>query len=194
MVHEDPAGTPGLLAYARVSTADQDPSLQLDALARLRPWRTYLERASGAESERPLRARLLQDVRPGDQIVVWRLDRWGRSLTDLIATVEELGRRGVAFRVLHGAPIDTRTPDGRLVFHLFAALAEFERALLRERSIAGQEAARRRGVRIGRPPVMDTEAVEIARTLRQAGVPQAAIARQLGVSRRTVSRYLDRGG
>jgi DNA invertase Pin-like site-specific DNA recombinase len=136
-----------LLGYARVSTTDQQPQLQVDALQRAGCYRVFIETASGGRADRPTLEQVLDQLRPGDTLVVWKLDRLGRSL--LVDTVPALAERGVGFRSLQEA-IDTTTPGGKLVFHVFAALAEFERALIRERTAAGLVTARARGRRVGR--------------------------------------------
>jgi len=133
-----------LLGYARVSTTVQDPALQHDALSAAGCWRTWTDTASGAKTDRPQLVEVMTSLRPGDTLVVWRLDRLGRSLLHLVETVTQLEERGVGFRSLQEA-IDTTTAGGRLVFHLFASLAHFERELIRERTMAGLDAARRRG-------------------------------------------------
>src|SRR4029450_4183129 len=122
-----------LLGYARVSTTDQQPQLQVDALERAGCYRGFTETASGAHTDRPTLAQLLDQLRPGDTLVVWKLDRLGRSLRHLVDTITGLANRGVGFRSLQEA-IDTTTPGGKLVFHVFAALPEFERDLIRERT------------------------------------------------------------
>jgi DNA invertase Pin-like site-specific DNA recombinase len=151
----------------------------------------FCDRASGATADRPELARTLDHLRPGDTLIVWKLDRLGRSLRHLIETVRALEARGVGFRsVTEG--IDTTTPGGRLVFHLFGALAEFERDLIRERTRAGLEAARARGRQGGRPAAMTAEKTTIARQMydsREHTV--AAIASTLGVSRATIYRSLN---
>ena len=133
-----------LLGYARVSTTDQQPGLQVDALERAGCYRVFIETASGARTDRPVLEQLLDQLRPGDTVVVWKLNRLGRSLRHLVDTVAGLADRGIGFRSLQEA-IDTTTPGGKLVFHVFAALAEFERDLIRERTIAGLAAARAPG-------------------------------------------------
>jgi DNA invertase Pin-like site-specific DNA recombinase len=138
------------IGYARVSTADQNPALQLDALNAASCLKVYTDRASGAAAERPELARALDDLRPGDTLVVWRLDRLGRSLRHLVEIVTQLEERKVGLRSLSES-IDTTSPSGKLVFHIFCSLAEFERALLRERTAAGLAAARARGRLGGRP-------------------------------------------
>jgi DNA invertase Pin-like site-specific DNA recombinase len=125
-----------LLGYARVSTTDQQPQLQVDALERAGCYRVFTETASGARADRPTLAQLLDQLRPGDTLVVWKLDRLGRSLRHLVDIITSLADRGIGFRSLQEA-IDTTTPGGKLVFHVFAALAEFERNLIRERTSAG---------------------------------------------------------
>ncbi len=136
-----------LVGYARVSTRDQTHALQLDALSKAGCERIFEETASGAQRDRPQLAAALDYVRKGDAIVVWKLDRLARSIKQLIETVEHLERREIGFRSLT-EQIDTTTAGGRLIFHIFGALAEFERSIIRERSRAGLEAARARG-RIG---------------------------------------------
>ena len=179
-----------LVGYARVSTHEQETLLQQDALAAAGCERIFADRASGALAERPELTRALEYARQGDTLVVWRLDRLGRSLRDLIETVTALGERGVGFRSLTES-IDTTTPGGRLVFHVFAALAEFERDLIRERTQAGLSAARARGRRGGRPPAMSGEQVAVARAMYDSHEHTTAkIAEVLGVSRATLYRHL----
>ena len=141
-----------LVGYARVSTQDQDLSLQLDALQAAGCDKVYTEKASGAQRNRPQLQAALDYMRGKDTLVVWKLDRLARSLKQLIETVEELGERGIGLRSLTEA-LDTTTSGGKLVFHLFAALAEFERSIIRERTRSGLQAARRRGRLGGRPPI-----------------------------------------
>jgi DNA invertase Pin-like site-specific DNA recombinase len=150
----------------------------------------FTDRASGALDERVELARVLDHAREGDTVVVWRLDRLGRSLRHLVDIITELEHRGVGFRSLSEA-IDTTTPGGKLVFHIFAALAEFERDLIRERTRAGLEAARARGRNGGRPSVMTADKLRVARELYEAREHTTAqIARVLGVSRATLYRHL----
>jgi DNA invertase Pin-like site-specific DNA recombinase len=144
------------LGYARVSTLEQDPPAQLDALAAAAVDQVFLDQASGALTERPELIRLLAQIRPGDTLVVWRLDRLGRSTSHLIQTVTELGERGIGFLSLTEA-IDTTTSAGRLLFGILASLAAFERDLIRERTMAGLTAARARGNLSGRPSRMTPE-------------------------------------
>ncbi len=178
------------LGYARVSTLDQNPALQHDALTAAGCDRIFVDKASGKLSSRPALDDLLEQVRPGDTVVVWRLDRLGRSLKHLLETVSGLEQRGVTFVSLTEA-IDTSTPGGRLVFHLFGALAEFEHALIRERTAAGLAAARSRGRVGGRPTVWTPDKVKAARAMSSSGDHDvASIARALGVSRASVYRLL----
>ncbi len=179
-----------LLGYARVSTVAQDAALQHDALQAAGCARVFCDTASGSLDERPELARALDHLRAGDTLVVWRLDRLGRSLRHLVDTVASLADRAVGFRSLQES-IDTTTPGGKLVFHLFAALAEFERDLIRERTHAGLAAARARGRHGGRPKVMSADKLALAREMydsRQHTVAQ--IASLLGVSRATIYRHL----
>ena len=179
-----------LLGYARISTDGQELALQQDALTQAGCVRVFSDTASGTLDDRPQLAAVLDHLRDGDTLVVWRLDRLGRSLKHLVATVGELEARGVGFRSLTES-IDTTTPGGRLVFHVFAALAEFERDLIRERIHAGMAAARARGRHGGRPRTMTPEKVAVARQLHASGEHTvAAIASTLGVSRASIYRHL----
>jgi len=181
-----------LLGYARVSTDLQDPSLQLDALEDAGVEHTWTERVSGRRDDRPELAELLAYARRGDVLVVWRLDRLGRSVQHLVRLLAELEERGIEFRSLTEA-LDTTTPGGRLVFHVFAAVAEFTADLTRARTRAGLAAARRRGRRGGRPTVMTPARAAAADELLARPTAQVAdVARALGVSRATIYRYLER--
>ena len=177
------------IGYARVSTAHQDEALQLDALQGAGVDRVFVERASGTLTERPGLTSALESARPGDSLVVWRLDRLGRSLRHLIEVVKDLEERQVSLVSLTES-IDTSTPGGRLVFHVFASLAEFERDLIRERTMAGLAAARARGRTGGRPSVWTEAKLRTARAMRANGDDVATIARVLGVSRASVYRGL----
>lgn len=182
------AGT--LIGYARVSTWDQTTKLQMDALRDAGCHRIFEETASGTRTDRPKLVALLDYVRAGDTLVVWRLDRLGRSLKHLIATVSALEERGVGFRSLHES-IDTTTSAGRLVFHIFGALAEFERDLIVDRTRAGLAAARERGSKPGRKPALSSDQVAVVRQMHAAGGHTVeAIAKVVGVSRATVYRAL----
>jgi DNA invertase Pin-like site-specific DNA recombinase len=160
-----------LLGYARVSTTDQQPHLQVDALEQAGCDRVFTETASGTRADRPTLEQLLDQLRPGDTLVVWKLDRLGRSLRHLVYTVSGLAGRGIGFRSLQEA-IDTTTPGGKLVFHVFAALAEFERDLIRERTAAGLVAARARG---RRPSVMTAHKLQVAQEMYGSGQYTVAV-------------------
>lgn len=181
------------IGYARVSTADQHLDLQRNALRDAGCDVIYADKASGASPNRTGLARAFKRCGPGDVLVVWKLDRLGRSLFDLVDFVERLARNGAGLKVLigHGATIDTTRAEGRLIFGIFAALAEFERELIRERTIAGLAAARERGALIGRPRKLTAAQVTQARALidskRQTWEETAA---QLDVHVSTLRRSL----
>lgn len=180
-----------LLGYARVSTSDQDPQLQIDALTKAGCVRIFTDVSSGALSSRPELDKLLDYLRPDDTLVVWRLDRLGRSVKHLIDQVGELESRGVHFRSLHDN-IDTSTPNGMLFFHIFAALAEFERDLIRERTQAGLSAARARGRLGGRPAKLTTAQIrEVKKLYESRAVTVAEIGKIFGVSKTTIYRALE---
>jgi DNA invertase Pin-like site-specific DNA recombinase len=179
-----------LIGYARVSTADQDPSLQIDALKAAGCVKVFTDKASGTKDHRPQLDRLLDQLRPGDTVVVWRLDRLGRSLRHLITLTEQFEQEQVGLKSLCES-IDTTTANGRLFFKIMGALAEFERDLMSERTHAGLAAARARGRKGGRPPSMTPEKIKAANQLyaaREMTVDE--IGRTLGVSRKTVYRHL----
>jgi len=182
-----------ILGYARVSTRDQTVALQVDALRAAGCTKVLTEVASGAKADRPVLARLLEDARDGDAVVVWKLDRLGRSLAHLVETVNTLSQRGIGLKSLND-PIDTTTPQGRLVFNLFASLAEFERDLIRERTHAGLSAARARGRLGGRPKGLPDKALSTAsaaETLyREGKLTAQQIADQLHISKSTLYAYL----
>lgn len=178
------------LGYVRVSTADQNEDLQRDALTAAGCDRLYVDHASGKTESRPGLDALLEQLRPGDTVVVWRLDRLGRSLRHLIDLANLLDGRGVALVSLRES-LDTSTPGGRLIFHVFGALAEFERDLIRERTQAGLAAARARGRVGGRPTVWTDEKLQAARAMHASGEHDiSSIARVLGISRATLYRGL----
>jgi DNA invertase Pin-like site-specific DNA recombinase len=181
------------VGYARVSTRDQDLSLQLDALNSAGCEKVFTEQASGAQRERPALAAALEYMRTGDTLVVWKLDRLARSLKQLIETIEALGAKNVGLCSLTEA-IDTTTPGGKLVFHLFASLAEFERGVIRERTRAGLAAARARGQTGGRPPALHAADLVAAQALlRDPAITVAAVAQRLGVAPSTLYRHLPGG-
>lgn len=174
-----------LLGYARVSTDDQDLRLQMDALrdAGVAKGRVYSEKASGGRgTSRPALAAALRACRKGDTICVWKLDRLGRDLAELIETMRVLDKKGANLRVLTGLQIDTKSPGGRLIFHIFGALAEFERELIRERTMAGLAAARARGRVGGRRRTVTAEMEAEAIALLKAGTDPRKVAEAIGVS------------
>ena len=176
------------IGYARVSSDDQNLDLQRDALKAAGCERIYEEKQSGGKVDRVELLRLVEALRPGDTVVVWRLDRLGRSLKHLIETVESFESMGVGFQSVTEA-IDTTTSGGKLVFHIFAALAEFERTLIRERTRAGLKAARARGRQGGRPKVLSDEQRKMAQALRDDPKQDVtAICKTLGISRTTFYR------
>ncbi len=180
-----------LIGYARVSTGEQTLDLQLDALQKAGCEKTSTETASGAKPERPVLQEVLGYLRPGDTLVVWRLDRLGRSLRHLIETVAALAERGIGFKSLT-EQIDTTTSNGKLVFHVFGALAEFERDLIRERTQAGLRAARERG-RVGgrRKALPDPRTVAMAHSLyADKSLSVREICRTLKISKATLYRYV----
>jgi len=185
------------IGYARVSTRDQTVALQVDALTAVGCGKVYTEVISGAATERPILAKLLDEVRPGDIVVVWKLDRLGRSLKHLVETVNLLLKQDVGIKSLND-PIDTTTPQGRLVFNLFASLAEFERDVIRERTQAGLSAARARGRTGGRPKGLPQHAQATAcaaETLYREGILSAQqIAEHLHISKSTLYAYLRHRG
>lgn len=178
------------VGYARVSTPDQKLDLQTDALAAAGCERIFSDTAGGATAVRPGLDQALAFLRPGDALVVWKLDRLGRSLKHLVEAVTALQDQGIGFLSLQES-IDTTTAGGKLVFHIFSALAEFEREIIRERTRAGLAAARARGRSGGRPRKLDPAKVQMARALHQdPAVSVKHICAALGVSRATLYRAL----
>ena len=181
------------IGYARVSTQGQNPQLQLDALKAAGCERSFVERASGAQRERPELQGALEYMREGDTLVVWKLDRLARSLKQLIATIKSLETREIGFRSLT-EDIDTTTPGGRQTFHLFAALAEFERSIIKERTTAGLAAARARGRKGGRPPSLNAKDLTAAKALlSDPEITVEEVAKRLKVSPATLYRHLPGG-
>ncbi len=183
--------------YARVSTREQNLALQLDALRQENCGKIFQERVSGAKAERTELARLLEEVREGDVIVIWKLERLGRSLRHLVSLVHELMERGVALKSLND-PIDTTNSHGRLIFYVFASLAEFERDLIRERTQAGLQAARVRGRKGGRPKGLSEEArkkaVAAEAIYSEGKLSVNQMARNLDISKSTLHKYLRHQG
>ena len=181
-----------LIGYARVSTVDQNLALQRDALTEAGCQKIFTEQMSGAVTDRPALHDALEFARSGDTLIVWKLDRLARSMKQLIETVENLRVRSIGFRSLTEA-LDTTTAQGRLVFHMFRALAEFERSLIRERTQAGLAAARRAGRTGGRPPKLTEDDLDVAGVARQFRHRVTQIAHRLGVSPATLYRYIPGG-
>jgi len=181
-----------LIGYVRVSTIEQNVAPQIDQLKQAGCERIFRDKASGAKAERPGLKEALDFLREGDSLVVWRLDRLGRSLKHLLETVSMLEERGIGFRSLQES-IDTTTSGGRLIFHIFGALAEFERNLIRERTMAGLRAARARGRIGGRPRKLDAKKTELAyRLYDEKKYAVKEICQMLGVSKPTLYSYLAR--
>jgi len=181
-----------IVGYARVSTQEQNLELQLDALAKAGCDRTFEDHASGAKMARPGLDDALSHLREGDVLVIWKLDRLGRTIRGLIELVGELRERGMGFRSLTEG-FDTSTPGGRLIFHVFAALAEMERDLIRERTQAGLAAARARGRNGGRKPKLSGKRLAHARELlANRDISVGEVAATLGVDRSTLYRALAR--
>ena len=177
------------IGYARVSTQDQDMRLQYDALHEAQCDKIYEDKASGAHASRDGLTLALETVREGDCLVVWKLDRLGRSVKDLVAIVCDLEQRGVHFKCLTDQ-IDTATPSGRFFFHVMASLAQMERDLTVERTRAGLEAARRQGRTGGRKRKMTDSKISVAKQLLQDGISPREVAKTLGVSIPTLYRWL----
>ena len=181
---------PMLIGYARVSTVDQNLALQRDALTEAGCQRIFTEQMSGVVTDRPALHDALEFARSGDTLIVWKLDRLARSMKQLIETIENLRVRGIGFRSPTEA-LDTTTAQGRLVFHMFGALAEFERSLIGERTQAGLAAARRAGRTGGRPPKLTDDDIEAAKAmLANPDIGVTQIAHRLGVSPATLYRYI----
>ena len=182
-----------LIGYARVSTGLQNLDLQLDALAAYGCDKKFHDKMSGTKKQRPGLEEAINYAREGDMIVVWRLDRLGRNMQDLIQLVNALNDRGVAFHSLQeNLTMDKQNATGQLMFHLFAAFAEFERNLIEERSAAGRTAARARGRLGGRPEKFGPRDIEMMRSLIQNGTPIKDVAAKWNVSRTTIYRYLEK--
>lgn len=183
-----------LVGYARVSTKDQELAPQVDALllAGCDKSNIYTDKVSGAKAKRPGLDKCLASLEAGDTLLVWRLDRLGRSMAHLVETVAGLGDRGISFKSLHDGAIDTSTPSGELVFHIFSAIAQFERMLIAERTKAGLDAARARGRSGGRKKVTGNNPKVIAAKSMHNDhkMPIDEICKTLKISRSTFYRYL----
>jgi DNA invertase Pin-like site-specific DNA recombinase len=181
------------IGYARVSTGLQNLNLQEDRLNQYGCEKIFSDHISGSKSKRPGLDKAIEFARSGDTIVVWRLDRLGRNMEDLITLVNELNNRGVSFHSLEeNITMDKSSSTGQLLFHLFAAFAEFERNLILERSSAGRIAARARGRYGGRPEKLNKQDLKLLKTLYDNGTPIKTIAKQWKVSRTTIYRYLNK--
>jgi len=182
-----------LIGYARVSTQDQNPELQHEALNKAGCRKIFEDKTSGAHADRPGLAMALEMLRKDDTLVVWKLDRLGRSVKQLVGLVSDLHRQGIQFKSLTDS-IDTSTPSGRFFFHVMASLAEMERELTVERTRAGLETARKYGRKGGRKPKMTESKVESAKKLLASGIPPKDVAKNLGVSVPTLYRWLPASG
>ena len=178
-----------LIGYARVSTQDQNLDLQLEALTKAGCKKVFDDKISGSRAERPGLTKALEMLREGDALVVWKLDRLGRSVKNLVDLISELHRQGVQFKSLTDA-IDTGTPSGRFFFHVMASLAEMERELTVERTRAGLELARQLGRKGGRKRQMTDSKIESAKKLLASGIPPRDVAKNLGVSVPTLYRWI----
>jgi DNA invertase Pin-like site-specific DNA recombinase len=177
------------IGYCRVSTGEQNPDLQLDALKRAGCKRIFTDRATGKNTKRPELVKCLKALNAGDMLIVWKLDRLCRSLRDLITLLDDLQGRGVAFRSLTEL-IDTATPAGRVMWQMIGIFGEFERSLISERTKAGRAAAVSRGVKMGRKRSLTSQQVEHARKLIEQGEHPNAVAKSYKVSLRTLQRAI----
>ncbi|MFJ7936718.1 recombinase family protein [Sporosarcina sp. NPDC096371] len=181
------------MGYARVSTGLQNLDSQTDALKQHGCSKMFHDKISGTKKQRPGLEEALHYAHEGDTIVVWRLDRLGRNMQDLIQIVNNLNEHGISFHSLQESlTMDKSNATGHLMFHLFAAFAEFERNLIEERSAAGRDAARARGRLGGRPEKFGTKNIEMMKSLIESGTPIKDVAAKWGVSRTTIYRYLEK--
>ena len=178
-----------LIGYARVSTEEQSLDLQVDALRQAGCKQVFTDKVSGSKNDRPGLSKALSQLREGDVLVIWKLDRLGRSVKALVDFVEQLEKREVQFRSLTDG-IDTTTPAGRFFFHVMASLAQMERELIVERTQAGLAAARKRGSKMGRKRQMTESKIKSAKKLLAEGTPPKEVAKDLGVSVPTLYRWL----
>ena len=178
-----------LIGYARVSTQDQNLELQRDALNKAGCKKIFEDKISGARADRPGLVMALEMLREDDTLIVWKLDRLGRSVKQLVGLVSDLQKQGVQFKSLTDS-IDTSTPSGRFFFHVMASLAEMERELIVERTHAGLETARKYGRKGGRKPKMTESKIESAKKLLASGIPPKDVAKNLGVSIPTLYRWV----
>jgi DNA invertase Pin-like site-specific DNA recombinase len=178
--------------YARVSTEDQNPAMQLAALKKAGCKTVFKDEVTGAHVKRPALIRCLKKLETGDTLIVWKLDRLGRSLRDLIHMLDDFKQRGVKFRSLTEA-IDTETPTGRAMWQMIGVLAELERSLITERTLAGVKAAQRRGVKFGRKVKLTPDRLAHARKLIEQGTRPTDAAKIIGIGRTTLYDALQRG-
>lgn len=182
-----------LIGYARVSTQDQNLDLQIKALAEIGCEKIFTEKASGFSRERPELKKAMEYLREKDSLVVWKLDRLARSLKQLIATIETLNELNIGLKSLTES-IDTNTSGGKFIFHIFGSLAEFERSIIKDRTIAGLAAAKARGKFPGRPLLLKKDDIEVAKTLLRDGkISVVDIAKRINVSPATLYRYFPGG-
>lgn len=188
------SGKPHMIGYARVSTQEQNLDLQIRALKEAGCRIVCKDRASGAKFDRAGLQKAIDKCASGDVLVVWKIDRLGRSLIDLVGLIEILKERGIGLKVLtgNGANINTMTADGRMFFGILATLAEFEREMIRERTLAGLAAARKRGVRLGRPPKLSPRQVKKMQAMLDAGQTRKAVGEAFGISQFTLRKTLAR--
>lgn len=180
------------IGYARVSTSDQSLDQQIEALEAEGCQSIYTDTSSGVSKKRSGLDEALKALRADDILVVWKLDRLGRSLSHLVKTIDEISQRDVKFKSLHD-PIDTTTPSGKMVFGIFASLAQFELELIRERTQAGLEAAKKRGRIGGRKPILNKSQIKTLKSLKEAGKHSVTeICDQLNISRKTLYNYLNK--
>ena len=180
---------PSRIGYARVSSQDQNLALQMDALERAECDQVFTDHASGADCSRKGYKDALAALKPGDTLIVWRLDRLARSMRELVDIIEWLHSQNVGFQSLCEY-IDLNSAFGELILHVLSAIAHFERRLIQERTIAGMQAAKERGVSFGRKPCIDPELLDQARNLVYNGMSVTQTAREIGVGRSTLYRYL----
>ncbi|MBX6311455.1 MAG: recombinase family protein [Isosphaeraceae bacterium] len=176
------------IGYARVSTEDQNLAIQLQALEQVGCRRMFQEKVSGARRQRPELARMLEQLREGDTVIVWKLDRLARSTRDLLEIADAIDKAGAGLRSLSEPWADTTSPAGRMVLTVFAGIAEFERELIRERTGAGRIAAKKRGVRFGRPASLNPEQKALAKRLIEEGNSARTVAKTFGVHKATIYR------
>jgi DNA invertase Pin-like site-specific DNA recombinase len=192
-IERNPNASAKLIGYARVSTEEQSLDMQINALERagVEPDDIFVEKVSGAASKRPKLTEAIADLRPGDVFVVWKLDRVGRSMIDLLRKMQQIDDAGAKFKSLT-EQIDTGTPVGNLLLHVLGAVSQFERDLITERTRAGVKRAQERGVRFGQPPKMNAKQIREAQLLRKRGERVEDIAKLYNVSKQTI--YVNTAG